>query len=227
MERSRRYAATVAIAPWEIATGIGAVVATAGGSVGIVFHSLRRRNRVSPSVRTPAPLYWLWSWRFAARLHRHLARSVAGARACVVHSGEQLGLMAMVNELEAHASAIDAQLVAVDRSPQPTRYRMLRELYAEIRQVDAMAERVIRMGRAWAGAEPSVRGLAGVGERLDALESAMADLARLDRTAVPPAPGRTTGAASAVAGELRDGYEPIERSRRPPFVYRGHRRFQR
>ena len=134
----------------------------------------------------------------------------------------------MVKELEAHACAIDAQLVAVDRSPQPTRYRMLRELYAEVRQVDAVAERIIRMGRAWAGAEPSVRALAGVSERLDALEAAMADLARLDRTATPPAAAPPAAAPpSAVGGELRDGYEPVERSRRPPFVYRRHRRFER
>jgi hypothetical protein len=229
-----------------IIVGVGAT-GSVGASVGFVIHSLRRRNRVSPTVRTRAPLNWLWSWRLSARLHRHLARTTAAARACIVDSREQLGLTTMVQELEAHACAIDAQLVAVDRSPQPTRNRLLRELYAEVRQVDAVAERIIRMGRAWAGAEPSVRGLAGVSERLDALEAAMADLARLDRTATPPSAGppsagpqaagppaaaspdagRVAAGPSAVSGELRDGYQPVERSRRPPVVDRRDRRFER
>ena len=209
-------------APEIILIGVGAT-GTVGASVGVVVHSLRKRNRVSPHVRTPAPLSWLWSWRMGARLHRHLARTIAAVRACIVDSREQLGLMTMVKELEAHACAIDTQLVAVDRSPQPTRYRMLRELYAEVREVDAVAERVIRMGRAWSGAEPSVRGLAGVGERLDALEAAMADLARLDRATTSP----IAEPSSAVGGELRDGHRPVERSRRPPLVDRRHRRFER
>lgn len=165
---------------------------TIGASTAYVVHGVRKRNRVSPNVRTPAPISWLWSWRLSARLHRHLARTIHSVHACIVDSREQLGLTAMVKELEAHACAIDRQLVAVDRSPNPTRYRMLRELYAEVRQVDAVAERVIRMGRAWSGDEPSVRGLANVSERLDALESAMADLDRLDRAAtLPLRPSRT------------------------------------
>jgi hypothetical protein len=210
----------------EVIAAAGATGAV-GGTVGYAVHRVRRRNRVVPSVRTTAPLNWLWSWRTSARLHRHLARTVSAMRACITGSREQLGLMTMVKELEAHACAIDAQLVAVDRSPQPTRNRLLRELYAEVRQVDAVAERIIRMGRAWAGAEPSVRALAGVGERLDALEAAMADLARLDRTATPPAAAQPAAGPSAVAGELRYGDQPVEGSRRPSVVDRRHRRFER
>ena len=207
----------------EIIFSAGAA-GTVGGSVAYGVHSLRRRNRVVPSVRTQAPLNWLWSWRMSARLHRHLARTMTAMRACVTGSREQLGLMTMVKELEVHACAIDAQLVAVDQSPQPTRNRLLRELYAEVRQVDAVAERIIRMGRAWAGAEPSVRALAGVSERLDALEAAMADLARLDRTAAPPS--TSAGSVTRGSGGLGNGHEAVERGRRPPVVDRRHRRFE-
>jgi hypothetical protein len=202
----------------EVAIG-AASAGTVGATTGYVMHTIRKRNRVAPGTRSPAPISWLWSWRMAARLHRHLARTIHAVHACIVDSREQLGLATMVKELEAQACAIDRQLVAVDRSPNPTRYRMLRELYAEVRQVDAVAERVIRMGRAWAGDEPSVRGLAGVSDRLDALEAAMADLARLDRTAGP--------AASEVGRALRDGDQPVERPRRPPVVDRRYRRFER
>jgi len=203
---------------------IGAASAgTVGASTAYVVHAVRKRNRVVPGTRTPAPISWLWSWRMSARLHRHLARTIHAVHACIVDSREQLGLATMVKELEAHACAIDRQLVAVDRSPNPTRYRLLRELYAEVRQVDAVAERVIRMGRAWAGDEPSVRGLAGVSERLGALEAAMADLARLDRATTTP----IREPRSDVGGALGDGDEALQRRRRPPVVDRRYRRFER
>jgi hypothetical protein len=192
---------------------------TMGAAVGYGVHTVRKRNRVSPDVRTPAPISWLWSWRTAPRIHRHLARTINAVRTCIAGTREQLGLQTMVKELEKQACAIDRQLVVADRSPQPTRYRLLRELWAEVRQVDATAERVIRMGRAWAGEEPSVRALAGVSERLDALEAAMADLARLDRADGPT--------SSAVGGALGDRDEPVQRRRRPPVVDRRYRRFER
>src|SRR5437588_634819 len=72
--------------------------------------------------------------------------------------------------------------VPVARPPTPPRYRMRRELSAEGRRVDAVAGRAIGRGRAGAGDDPSVRGRAGVSDRLAALEAARADLARLDRT---------------------------------------------
>ena len=103
----------------------------------------------------------------------------------MVESRDQMGLADLVFDLERHACEIDRQLVVVSRMPQPQRNRLLRELEAEARQVDVLAERVIRMGRAWAGVEPSSRTLAPVAERLDALESALRDVARLDRGDVP------------------------------------------
>ena len=151
---------------------------------GLGLHRLRRRNRVSPAVKTPAPTSWLWSLRLAPRLHRRLRRTTSVARACMVESRDQLGLAELVGDLERHACEIDRQLVVVARMPQPQRNRLLRELEAEARQVDALAERIIRMGRAWAGVEPSARALSPVTERLDALESALRDVARLDRSDV-------------------------------------------
>ena len=156
-----------------------------GVGVGLTFFRLRRRNRVSPTVRTPAPIAWLWSIRLAPRLHRRLRRTASVARACMVESRDQLGLADLVGDLERHACEIDRQLVVVSRMPQPQRNRLLRELEAEARQVDVLAERIIRMGRAWAGVEPSARTLSPVAERLDALESALRDVSRLDRGDMP------------------------------------------
>ena len=165
-----------------ILLGIWGTFAT---GLGLTIHRLRRRNRVTPSVKTTAPTSWLWSLRLAPRLHRRLRRTTAVARQCMVESRDQLGLAELVCDLERHACEIDRQLVVVSRMPQPQRNRLLRELEAEARQVDALAERIIRMGRAWAGVEPSARALAPVAERLDALDSALRDVARLDRSPSP------------------------------------------
>jgi hypothetical protein len=170
----------------------------AGGAV-LVWRRLERSNRVSRSIRSRAPLHWRWSMSYAARLHRHLQRTVAAVRSCLAAGDEGLG--DVVVELERFACQVDDQVAVAGRMPQPTRRRLLRELRAEVDEVDAMAERVIRLRRAWAGVEPSARTLAPVAERIDALEAALRDVARLD-------------AASGLGGGLRHLDEPVERPRR-------------
>ena len=158
----------------------------AGAAVLLTWRQLERGNRVSPDVKSRAPLHWRWSLHRTARLHRHLQRTVAAARACVSGSRDQLGLGDLVRDLERHACAVDDQLAVVDHLPRVNRNRLVRELRAEVHQVDALAERVIRLGRAWDGAEPSARTLAPVAERIDALEAALRDVARLDGAAPRP-----------------------------------------
>ena len=171
------------------------------GMTAVAWRRLERRNRVSPSTRSHVPLRWRWSYRYAARMHRHLQRTVAGVRSCL-HLGDDLGLDDLVREIERHACAVDDQLAIAGRMPQPTRRRLLRELRAEVSEIDAMAERVIRLRRAWSGAVPSARSLAPVAERIDALEAALRDVARLD-------------GASGLEGDLRHLDQPVERRRRP------------
>jgi hypothetical protein len=170
-----------AVAEW-IALWLVSFVVFSVGMLALTWRTLERRNRVSPSRRSPAPLAWLWSLSYPARLHRHLARTVTAVRGCITGSRAQLGLEDLVADLERHACAVDEQLVVVSRLPRSPGRRLLRELAAEVREVDALAERIIRTGRAWAGVEPSARALTPVAERLDALDAAMRDLARLDRT---------------------------------------------
>ncbi|HEX2849873.1 MAG TPA: hypothetical protein VHN98_04935, partial [Acidimicrobiales bacterium] len=108
-----------------------ACAATSVLSIALVFRRLNHANRVSPSVPTPAPLSWLWSFRTAARMHRRLRAGIATARAAVAVQGAVgLGLDDVVAELEARACQLDAQLVVADRAPQRPRLRMLRELAA-------------------------------------------------------------------------------------------------
>ena len=150
------------------------------GAAVLTYRRLERRNRVSPSVHSNVPLHWKGSYRAAPRMHRHLQHTVAGVRSCP-QPGEDLGLSELVAEIERAACAVDDQLAIAGRMPNPSRRRLLRELKAEIAELDRMAERVVRLRRAWSGAVPSARSLAPVAERMDALESALRDVARLDR----------------------------------------------
>jgi hypothetical protein len=171
------------------------IVFTAGMGA-VIWRSLEHGNRVSPSVRSRFPIRYRWSLRYAARLHRHLQRTVAAVRSCV--TAEDQLVFDVVAELENFACAVDDQLAIAIRMPQPARRRLLRELRAEVHEVDAMAERLIRLRRAWAGAQPSARTLAPIAERVEALEAALRDLARLDGT--------------------RDLDQPVESLRRLPAV---------
>jgi hypothetical protein len=177
-----------------------AFVIFCAGMAAVAYRRLEHGNRVSPSVHSNVPLHWRGSYRAAPRMHRHLQRAVAGARACP-QPGDDLGLSDLVSEIERAACAIDDQLAIAGRMPNPSRRRLLRELRAEIAELDRMAERVVRLRRAWSGAVPSARSLAPVAERIDALEAALHDLARLDRV-------------SGLGGGLGHLDQPVEGRRR-------------
>jgi hypothetical protein len=78
-------------------------------------HMLRVRNRVSPAVKTPAPLAWLWSPRAAARLHRRLRRSVLGAQMSLDAASSFADLRDEVDEVE----ALNQRVVAMARTRRP------------------------------------------------------------------------------------------------------------
>ena len=135
-----------------------------------VVHTLRVRNRVSPSQRTPAPIAWLWSTSTAARLHRRLRRTVLGTRACLQARAAWPTLGDLAAEIEGRAVALDRELVAAARLPQPGRRRMLAGLRDEVREVEALDQRLVTMaGRR----RPD---LVAVRERLDALDAALREL---------------------------------------------------
>jgi len=151
------------------------------GSILIPLRLLHRRNRISPSARTGAPLHWLSSPSGAARLHRRLQRAISTGRlALAARAADGVAVDVMV-ELERHACAIDTQLVIAERAPKPHRARLLRELAAETAEVESLVVRVLRVNRAWDGSSPSARNLMGVHDRLDALEQAVGVLDGIDR----------------------------------------------
>jgi hypothetical protein len=171
------------------------VVVLAGACVATVIllvHALHVRNRVAPGRRSSAPLSWLAAPDLAARLHRRLRLAVAMVTNAIGPAGADLGLADVADQLVERAVQLDDQLVLASRAPKPARRRMLRELQSEVTELERLAERTVRMSRAWAGANPSERGLGPIRERLELLEAALRELdgVEVHRPFSPPEPLR-------------------------------------
>jgi hypothetical protein len=176
-----------------------AAAACTAVAVSLVIWRLRRRNRVSPRVKSQAPLWWLWSPSRPARLHRRLRSAVSAARYGVDQSGPDSPIADLVAELERQAVVIDRQLVTAAQSPSSIRYRLLNPLTGQVRDFERIVERVLSEATAAAGESPQAA-LGRVTERLDALESARDEIARLEAALglrsdgaerLRPHPGRT------------------------------------
>ena len=181
----------------------GFVIAVLAGTAAVTtacVWRLRRRNRVSPSVRSEAPVLWLWSPTRPARLHRRLQKAVAAARYGLGlghrrrarSSSEQL--QELVDDLERQAVAVDRQVVVASRCPATVRNRLLRALSDQTSDIEHLVERVLEAASAAAG-DPPPAALARMGERLDALESARDELARLEAAAGLPCAEPAVGSA--------------------------------
>lgn len=166
-------------------------LAVVGGAVAVVallLHALTVRNRVVPQRPSRAPITWLVAPELAARLHRRLRASIAMASVVRLGPSHDLGLVDVVEQLEHRAVDLDDQLVLAAHAPKGSRRRMLRELQSEVAELERLAERTVRMARAWTGAQPNERSLADVRERLDLLEGALRELDGLDLAQLHPAP---------------------------------------
>lgn len=160
----------------------------------LAIRTVRRSVRVVPEIRTRAPVSWRASIRQHARLHRQLQATVASVRLALDTSGSALQLAPLARELEAHACAIDDQLVIAARAPAAERARMLRELEGECTALIDAGRRIISLS---AQREPGRPGLAAVTERLDALDAALREL---DERPAPtraklPRPGGQAGSS--------------------------------
>lgn len=156
------------------------IMATAVALTLFGVHALRARNRVVPGCRTVAPLTWLVAPDRAAQLHRRLRAAMVVAGFASDPRGSGLGLDDVVAQLRDRALELDDQVVVASRSPKPARRRMLRELQSEVAELERLAERTMRMSRAWTDRAPSERGLSAVRERLELLEGALRELDGID-----------------------------------------------
>ena len=99
-------------------------VALFGLGLGLERWRQSRANRVSPAVKSPAPIRWLGSWSRPARLHRRLRAAVV-----LIHlspsprtrEAPSLSVDALRRDLEYQAVELDQHLVVAARHPRTYR----------------------------------------------------------------------------------------------------------
>ncbi len=168
-----------------------ALAAVAAASV---WREVRRRNEVS--IRRPVrpPLRWLASPRACGRMHRRLRAAVAALRIAVPaprRARERKAAAASVfgplaDEIEAHAVALDRQLLVADMLRGPTGVTVRVALTHQVGAVEQLAHRVAAAamaGERTPGTPPAPEALARIAEHLDALDMARDEIARLEAAA--------------------------------------------
>jgi hypothetical protein len=153
-----------------------------------------RRNRVVPDRHSPAPLSWLWSWRGPARLHRRLRRAVQIAEVAVAplrqRDPDLCPLVGVADDLVARAGQVDIRLVTAAGAPGATAF-LRRELTFEVGEIEASAWRLSRLAASWQfqlrQASDGAHGLPPLelNARLDAVESALSEVAATTRPSIP------------------------------------------
>ena len=192
-------------------------VALAAGSIAALLWSLRRRNRVSATAKTPAPVTWLVSPRAPARMHRRLRNALTSARVAyapaVGEAHPQLPDLALT--LEREAVLTDELLVAASTTPRPHRRRSLQPLQAQVTEIERLAHQIAHTARrAGPSAVPQAAdGLREVADQLEALRAAQAEVEAVERLAQgrPELP-----ATSAVPGALPTTQHPGPAALVPP-----------
>jgi hypothetical protein len=192
----------------------GSGAAAGSALVGIVW-ALRRRNRVDPRVRTPAPTLWLVSPTAPARLHRRLQATaqLAASSATTDPAGvRRLGRVRrrerrptddLLRSLRAAAVELDAAVIHAARLPLAERRDRLADLTLRTQELERSAERLARLGGSGAGDRGPDR-LSDLDERLTLLEAAHRELRTvgLNPPVAPEAPP-TVAATTPARSKLR------------------------
>lgn len=146
-----------------------------------------RRNRVSPSVSSPAPKTWVAGHPAAtARLHRRLRSAVAAARAACAAAPAAPRLAELTAELEQEAVALDHHLVVVARLAARERRVRLAGLAGRVRQVEQVASQVSLLAvqaQAPMVAAGQASALDELARQLDLLEEARTEVAHIEAAA--------------------------------------------
>jgi len=162
--------------------------------VALLRWRFERRNRVSPAVRSPAPVTWLWSPRATARLHRRLRGAVADIHLApsrrTPHSGPA-SVDELRRELEYQAVELDHHLVIVARHPRRQRRSLLHALDAQVSEIETLSVRLSRLSSrpegtpvsGWDVTRQPPEVLAGIARQLDALDAAQDELTAIERAA--------------------------------------------
>lgn len=156
---------------------------------------LQRRNRVSPAVKSPAPLHWLVSPSQTARMHRRLQGAVAEIHLAPAHRRRRApttgsSVDEFRRELEYQAVELDYHLVIAARHPRRQRRPLMTSLDAQVTQVEQLSARLSRLARpagvapsGWDVAEQPPEVLSRLSRQLDLLDEASDELAEIERAA--------------------------------------------
>lgn len=150
------------------------------------LHRLRRRNAVGRRGGCRAPLWWLASPGTLARLHRRLRRAVAAVRLAVPpprRRDQRSAFHDVAGDLEREALTIDTELIALRRLPLVHRYDAQRDVHARVTEIERLAARVVTTMSVRDGRDQPVVALDALGNRIDALQHALDELAQIERMA--------------------------------------------
>jgi hypothetical protein len=142
-----------------------------------VWH-LGRKNRVSPTSKTMAPLTWLASPSRAARLHRRLKVAVLTVRSIPRRPGDEqisVSRAAACVDLERHAVSLDEWLWWTKRAPARVRRQHYDAIEAQVYEVESLAVRLSHLTPAAAGPHHATTAadlLADIARQIDILEDA-------------------------------------------------------
>jgi hypothetical protein len=155
---------------------------------------LQRRNRVSPAVKSPAPLTWLWAPSSPARLHRRLQGAVADIHLAPSRRSPHGGPASvddMRRELEYQAVELDHHLVIAARHPRRQRRSLVRTLEEQVGEVEALSLRLSHLSErpdgtpasGWDVTRQPPEVLSELSRQLDLLDAAQAELTEIERAA--------------------------------------------
>lgn len=155
---------------------------------------LQRRNRVSPAVRSPAPVRWLWAPTAPARLHRRLQDAVADIQLAPSRRSPHGGPATvddMRRELEYQAVELDHHLVIAARHPRRQRRSLVRTLEEQVGEVESLSLRLSRLSErpdetpasGWDVTRQPPEVLSELSRQLDLLDAAQAELTEIERAA--------------------------------------------
>jgi hypothetical protein len=152
---------------------------------------LQRMNRVSPAMRSPAPIVWLWSPRQPARLHRRLRLAIVEIHLAPSRRRRDMPSLSVDDlrrELEYQAVELDHHLVTAAHHPKTQRRSLLRQLQGQVSEVERLSIRLSRMRRAngspssgWDLTSEPPEVLAHISQQLDLLDQAQEELTEIER----------------------------------------------
>lgn len=154
---------------------------------------LQKANRVSPAMRSPAPLTWLCSPSQPARLHRRLRGATTDIHLSPTRRRREstnLSVDDLRRELEYQAVELDHHLVAAARHPRAQRRALLRQLEAQVAEIERLSVRLSRLSRpngtpvsGWDAHANPPEVLQRISHQLDLLDEAQEELAEIERAA--------------------------------------------